>query len=146
MSTGIAPVASTSRKRTPLASGSIVGLVGIPVKNLPKLSLSSVAGSASLLSVSFCLAGTVGTRLVHGSHASPSGSLSVLSWAVLATVTQLSMASHTVSPSVSGSPVSAGQLGPEPVQVSATSQVPVLGRQTVEGGAKPANGRVWGER
>src|SRR5262245_59268966 len=142
MSTGIAPAESTIRKRTPLVSGSIVGDAGIAVKKLPKLSLSSVAGSASLLNVSFCLLATVGTMLVHGSHASPSGSLSLLSCEVFAIASQLSMASHTVSPSVSGSPVSAGQFGPEPVQVSATSHVPALGRHTVEEGAKASAGQL----
>src|SRR5262245_11048190 len=142
MSTGIAPVESTIRKRTPLVSGSIVGDDGMAVKKLPKLSLSSVAGSWSLVSVRFCLAGTVGTMLVHGSHASPSGSLSLLSCEVLAIVTQLSIASHTVSASVSGCPVSAGQLALEPVQVSAMSQVPVLGRHTVEEEAKASAGQL----
>src|SRR5262245_52170785 len=80
--------------------------------------------------------------LVHGSHASPSGSVSLLSCDVLAIVTQLSMASHTVSPSVSGWPVSAGQLGPEPVQFSATSQVLADGRHTVEEEAKVSAGQL----
>src|SRR4030095_14721855 len=106
MSTGIAPVESTIRKRTPLVSGSMVGDDGMAVKKLLKLSLSSVAGRWSLVRVSFCLLGTVGTMVVHGSQASPSGSLSLLSCEVLAIVTQLSTASHTVSLSVSGCPVS----------------------------------------
>src|SRR5262245_53421662 len=142
MSIGVAPVESVTRKRIPLVSGSMTGEVGIAVKKLPKLCLSSVAGASSLVRVSFCLLATVGTMLVHGSQASPSGSLSLLSCEVFATATQLSMASHTVSPSVSGNPVSAGQLGPEPVQVSAMSHVPVLGRQTVEEEAKPSAGQL----
>src|SRR5262245_47832377 len=142
MSTGIAPIESTIRKRTPLVSGSIVGVFGIAVKKLLKLSLSSVAGSWSLVSVSFCLLGTVGTMLVHGSHASPNGSLSLLTCEGLGMETQLSIASHTVSASVSGCPVSAGQLALEPVQVSAMSQVPAEGRHTVEDEAKPSAGQL----
>src|SRR5262245_55291435 len=142
MSIGVAPVESVTRKRIPLVSGSMTGEVGIAVKKLPKLCLSSVAGASSLVRVSFCLLATVGTMLVHGSHASPNGSLSLLACEVFATATQLSMASHTVSPSVSGNQVSAGQLGPAPVQVSATSHVPVLDRQTVLAEAKPSAGHV----
>ena len=51
-------------------------------------------------------------------------------------VSQLSMASHTVSVSVSGRPPSAGQAPPSPVQVSAMSQGPAAGRHSVPAGTR----------
>src|SRR5262245_57457215 len=141
MSIGVAPVESVTRKRIPLVSGSMTGEVGIAVKKLPKLCLSSVAGASSLVRVSFCLLATVGTMLVHGSQASPSGSLSLLACEVFATATQLSMASHTVSPAVSGNPVSAGQFGPEAMQAAEVSPVPRLDRPIRDAEAKPSAGQ-----
>src|SRR5262245_29854058 len=142
MSTGTAPVLSTSRKRTPLATGSTVGVSGTEVKKPLKLSLSSPAGARSLVRVSFALSWPVGTMLVHGSQASPRRSPSALACEVLGIAWQLSMASHTVSPSVSGNPESAGQAGLEPVQLSARSHVLAEGRHTVPEGANASGGQV----
>src|SRR5262245_43686323 len=55
---------------------------------------------------------------------------------------QLSVASHTLSPSVSGKPVSAGHAALEPVQVSSRSHVPVDDRQTVDAGWNASAGHA----
>src|SRR4029450_9684248 len=122
MSTGLALVESTIRKRAPLVIGSITGVPGTEAKKLEKLSSSSLVGARSLVRVSLAFDGTVGTKLVQGSQASPSRSPSLLSWEGLAMVSQLSMASHTVSLSVSGDP---GQHPGEPTHVPPAQTSPV---------------------
>src|SRR5215813_11549534 len=79
--------------------------------------------------------------LVHESQASPIPAPSLSACEGLEALSQLSSASQTPSPSLSGWPVSAGQLALEPVQFSAMSQVPVEGRQTVVGGARASAGQ-----
>jgi len=79
---------------------------------------------------------------VHGSHASPSASLSAFDCDGLATALQLSIASQTVSPSVSGKPVSAGHATLDPVHVSTTSHVPVEDRHTVPEAASASAGHA----
>src|SRR5262245_29800584 len=135
-SIGIAPVLSETRTRRPFATGSMVGVVGTFSRKPLKLSRSSVAGSRSLVRISLVLLGSVGTVLVHGSQASPNASPSAFAWPGLAMASQLSRASQTVSLSVSGRPVSAGQTGLAPVQVSSMSQREVEGRQMVVDGLK----------
>src|SRR4029453_2408682 len=122
MSTGMAPVESTIRKRAPLVTGSMGGVPGTEEKKLEKLSLSSLVGARSSVRVSLAFDGTVGTKLVQGSQASPSRSPSLLSCEVLAMGSQLAMASHTVSLSVSGAP---GQHPGEPTHVPSAQTSPV---------------------
>src|SRR5262249_60459919 len=103
---------------------------------------ASPAGARSLVSVSFTLSWPVGTMLVHGSQASPRPSPSASACDGFGMESQLSSASHTVSPSVSGCPVSAGQLALVPVQLSGRAQLLAAGRQTGEEGADASAGHA----
>src|SRR5262245_37891470 len=129
------------RTRTPWAIGSsagfeVVGSVPCP----PAVNLSSPPGARSFDIVIFCLPALAPP--VQGSHASPSGSASLFSWSGFAIAGQLSLASHTSSPSPSGKPVSAGHTALEPVQLSGRSQGATDGRHTVDDGSSWSGGHV----
>src|SRR5262245_589978 len=129
------------RKRTPLATGLMIGIPGTEVMYPKKATRSSPAGGRVRASVSFTFSWPVGTKLVHGSQASPRASASAFACVGFAMVGQLSITSQTPSPSASGRPASVGQLAAVPVQLSATSQGPLAGRQTVVAGASRQVGR-----
>src|SRR5690349_20445892 len=128
------------RTRTPFATGSSGGFVRFASVDWPtSASLSSPGGVKRFTIVILCL--NAPAPPVHGSHASPRLAASPFALSVFGIDGQLSMASQTVSPSVSGRPVSAGQSALEPVHDSATSQVPVEDRQTVPDGARASAGQ-----
>src|SRR5262249_6139316 len=115
--------------RKPFFIGSMVGVSGT-CRLVFRLSRSSVGGAPSFDSARRGLCSWFDRTLVQGSHASPIPSPSLSVWVGLATSGQLSSASHTPSPSVSGVPVSAGQSIDRPVQTSGTSHALAEGRQT----------------
>src|SRR6185503_884212 len=128
-------------RRTPFICGSSGGLNGVvSVAWPPKESLSSPPGARIFVRVILCLVGLA--PFVQGSQASPSASASPFAWSWLESSGQLSVASQTVSASLSGSPVSAGHAALDPVQFSARSHVEAEGRQTVLAGSSASGGHA----
>src|SRR5438876_1889167 len=134
-----APRSSWMSTRTPLVAGSIGGDVGTMM--MPLNLIFSAPGTSSRAILTFGLTVNTGTMLVQGSQASPMPSWSLSAWAESAVVGQSSSASQTPSPSVSGLPVSAGQLASEPVQTSGRSQPVLAPRQTVPAATSPSGGQ-----
>src|SRR5881396_105891 len=133
--------ASVSRTRTPLAAGSIGGVVGTVI-------LPFIRSTSSVLSFRILIRDRVaktGTMLVHGSHASPMPSWSLSVCEGFASVRQLSNRSHTPSPSLSVARTSAGQLALVPLHCSVGSQAPVEARQMAVAGWKASRGQATEE-
>src|SRR6266404_3464703 len=137
------PCASLSRTRTPLAAGSIDGVVGTAIRPFIRSTLPPGMLRCRIL-IRAPVAKT-GTMLVHGSHASPMPSWSLSAWSGLGTFGQLSSRSHTPSPSLSAARTSAGQLALVPLHCSAGSQAPVEARQVVAAGWKASGGQATEE-
>src|SRR5213595_1975989 len=138
------PCTSVSRTRTPLAAGSIGGVVGTAI--LPFiLSAAAPPGVLRFRILILARVAKTGTTLVHGSHASPMPSWSPSACDGFASVGQLSSRSHTPSPSLSAARTSAGQLALVPLHCSAGSQAPVEARQVVAAGSKAFGGQATEE-
>src|SRR5438874_2528069 len=133
------PSASSIRTRTPFVDGSIAGDTGTVM--VPLNRIFSRPGTLSREKRILGFTANTGTMLVQGSQASPMPSWSLSAWAESAVVGQSSSASQTPSPSVSGLPVSAGQLASEPVQTSGRSQPVLAPRQTVPAATSPSGGQ-----
>ncbi len=139
------PTESCTMTRRPFVDGSSGGSYGRGTRSFfpDTMSCCFPAGCRSPFTWIFALVATRPKRSVHGSHASPRPSWSVSSWPGSATAGQTSCASQTPSPSVSGSPVSAGHAALVPVQNSGRSHAVAGARQTVAAGASTSAGHAF---
>src|SRR3989442_424924 len=133
------PLLSSMRARTPFAEGSIAGDTGTVM--VPLNRIFSPPGTLSRVNRILGFTANTGTMFEHGSQASPMPSWSLSACSESGVFGQSSSASQTPSPSLSGLPVSTGQLGSDPVHSSGRSQLVAAPRQTVPAATSASGGQ-----
>src|SRR2546427_11321564 len=133
------PLLSSMRTRTPFAEGSIAGDTGTVM--VPLNRIFSPPGTLSRVNRILGFTANTGTMFEHGSQASPMPSWSLSACSESGVFGQSSSASQTPSPSLSGLPVSTGQLGSDPVHSSGRSQLVAAPRQTLPAATSASGGQ-----